>query len=51
MGLSRNGAEVRLLFDENRVPPFEAISKTRVRSGKVKSGNIFEIFGLSVNVG
>jgi hypothetical protein len=39
------GAEVRPLFDENRVPPFQSISETRIRNRKANSENVFEIFG------
>jgi len=39
------GVFSRPLFDENKVPPFQPISETRIRSRKTESGNRFGIFG------
>ncbi|NIM16286.1 MAG: hypothetical protein GTO45_30180 [Candidatus Aminicenantes bacterium] len=37
------------LFDENRVPPFQPISETHIRSRKTELDNRFGIFARSVN--
>jgi hypothetical protein len=48
MGLLGNGVEAHLLFDENRVLPFQPISEIRIRRQKEKSDNRFGIFGRAV---
>jgi hypothetical protein len=45
MGLLGNGAGARILFDENKVPPFQAILENRIRRREAKSANHFGIFG------